>query len=139
MHNPSGMSFKEQDSLTSGIFITFSGNCKEALDFYRECFGGILHLKTFDEAFYRNSKRPVIIGSLISDRVIIHGSDLVHDSGRKIGNHLSIFLPCKDEEDRQDLVDKLGSPEKKRLHPDYKEQKLIEVTDPFAVSWVLSV
>lgn len=133
------MPLKERDRLPSGIFITFSGNCKEALDFYRECFGGIVHLETFDEALYRNTKRPVIIGSLISDRLIIHGSDLVHDSGRKIGNHLSIFLPCKDEEDRQYLVHKLESTDRKQLHPAVREQKLIEVTDRFAVSWVLSI
>lgn len=88
---------------------------------------------------YRNTKRPVIISSLISDRLIIHGSDLVHDSGRIIGNHLSIFLPCKDEEDRQYLIHKLESTDRKQLHPAIQEQKLIEVTDRFAVSWVLSI
>jgi uncharacterized glyoxalase superfamily protein PhnB len=130
---------KERDNLTSGVFITFSGNCKKALDFYQACLGGILHLDTFEDKLYRDSKKPVIIGSLISDRIIIHGSDLVPDSGRKIGNHLSIFLPCKDEEDRQELFKKLVSPKKVELSANHKEQKLIEVTDPFDVSWVLSI
>jgi uncharacterized glyoxalase superfamily protein PhnB len=133
------MPLKDRDSLASGIFITFSGNCKEALDFYRACFGGMLHLETFDEALYRDTKRPVIIGSLVSERIIIHGSDLVHDSGRRIGNHLSIFLPCEDEEDRQELIRKLESPQKVKFSTNYREQKLVEVTDPFDVSWVLSI
>lgn len=137
MHNPFSMPLNERDSLTSGIFITFTGNCKEALTHYQACFGGILHLETFDEKLYRNTKRPVIIGSLISERIIIHGSDLVHDSGRKIGNHLSIFLPCEDEEDRLLILNKLSS-RTQPLQGNY-EQKLVEVTDPFDVTWVLSI
>lgn len=133
------MPTKEEGSLASGIFITFSGNCKEALTFYRLCFGGILHLETFNETLYRNIRRPIIVGSLISDRIIIHGSDLVQDSGRKIGNHLSIFLPCKDEEDRQELINKLRSPQDRKLSAKTKVQKLVEVTDPFDVTWVLSI
>jgi len=30
-----------------------------------------------------------------------NGSDLVHDEGRKIGNDLSVFLPCKNAGDRK--------------------------------------
>ncbi|PRY53198.1 putative glyoxalase superfamily protein PhnB [Arcticibacter pallidicorallinus] len=133
------MLLKDRDNLTSGVFITFSGNCKKALNFYQRCFGGILHLETFDEELYRDPKRPIIIGSLVSDRIIIHGSDLVHDKGRKIGNHLSIFLPCANEQDRQELVEKLESPENVKFSTSHKERKLVEVTDPFDVSWVLSI
>ncbi len=27
-------------------YLTFSGNCREAMTFYRECLGGILMLQT---------------------------------------------------------------------------------------------
>jgi len=131
------MPYQNQDRLASGIFVTFSGNCKEALTFYQTCFGGILHFETFDEELYRNTKRPVIIGSLISQRIIIHGSDLVHDSGRRVGNHLSIFLPCKDQDESRVLIGKLSA--SRGIVPmNYEEQKLIEVTDAFDVTWVLS-
>lgn len=133
------MLLKERDNLISGVFITFSGNCREALDFYQACFGGIFHLETFDQELYRDPKRPVIIGSLISDRITIHGSDLVHDNGRRIGNHLSIFLPCENEKERQELSEKLASVKKTKFSANHKDQKLIEVTDPFQVSWILSI
>lgn len=133
------MLLKDRDNLTSGVFITFSGNCRVALDFYRNCFGGILHLETFNEELYRDPKRPVIVGSLASDRIIIHGSDLVHESGRRIGNHLSIFLPCQDNGERQELLKKLKSRKNTSFSTNYEEQKLIEVTDPFQVSWILSI
>lgn len=129
---------KHPDPLASGIFITFSGNCKEALTFYQLCFGGELSFETFDEALYRRKNRPVIIGSLISERIIIHGSDLVHECGRRTGNHLSIFLPCKDNEDREILVRRLRR-SGDHSQANYQEQQLVEITDAFDVTWVLSI
>ena len=73
----------------SAVFITFSGNCRKALTFYQGCFGGTLRLETFGEALDGYPETPVISGSLVSDRVVIHGSDLVHNEGRTLGNYIS--------------------------------------------------
>src|SRR5690606_26273618 len=93
--------------LVSAIFITFSGNCKKALTFYQTCFGGALRFETFEKELQGYTEMPVVIGSLVSNKIVIHGSDLVHDEGRTLGNYMSIFLPCKDTYDRQVLIEKL--------------------------------
>lgn len=133
------MLLQNTDKLTSGIFITFSGNCKKALTFYQTCFGGTLHFETFDEELQGYTEKPVISGSLVSDSIVIHGSDLVHNEGRKIGNYLSIFLPCKNVDDRRLLIEKLGSEHRGLSAGNYEAQKLIEVTDAFDVRWVLGI
>lgn len=133
------MLLQNSATLSSGIFITFSGNCKKALTFYQSCFGGILHFETFDEELNGYSELPVISGSLLSDRIIIHGSDLVHNEGRKIGNYLSIFLNCKNSEDRKILIEKLETKHHHLSLRNSEEQKLIEITDAFEVRWMLGV
>ncbi len=133
------MLFQNSDKLTNGVFITFSGNCKKALTFYQACFGGTLHFETFDEELLGYTEKPVISGSLVSDNIVIHGSDLVHNEGRKIGNYLSIFLPCKNAGDRKVLIEKLGSDRRGLAARNYQEQSLIEVTDAFDVRWMLGV
>lgn len=133
------MLFQNSDKLTNGIFITFSGNCKKALTFYQTCFGGTLHFETFDEELVGYTEKPVISGSLVSDNIVIHGSDLVHNEGRKVGNYLSIFLPCKNADNRKDLIEKLGSSQKVLSSRNDEGQTLIEVTDAFDVRWVLGV
>lgn len=125
--------------LLSGIFITFSGNCKKALTLYQTCFGGTLHFETFDKELPGYTEKPVVSGCLVSDKIVIHGSDLVHKEGRKIGNYLSIFLPCKNAEDRKVLIEKLESVHSGLSANNHEEQKLIEVTDAFDVKWVLGV
>ncbi|MES2653242.1 MAG: glyoxalase [Bacteroidota bacterium] len=139
--------------LISAVFITFSGNCKKALNFYQTCFGGLLQFEDFEKEIQGYAEMPVVSGSLISDRIIIHGSDLVHNEGRKLGNYMSIFLHCKDIDERKELIETITSipPNqyahdsfkaiKNKLYPDKKLafDKLIEVTDAFDVRWVLGI
>ena len=93
------MLLQNSDKLVNGVFITFAGNCKKALTFYQTCFGGTLHFETFAQELRGYKEKPVIIGSLVANSIVIHGSDLVHNEGRKIGNYISIFLPFKNADD----------------------------------------
>lgn len=125
--------------LTSAVFITFSGNCKKALTFYQTCFGGTLQFESFEEEIQGFAGMPVVSGSLVSERVVIHGSDLVHNEGRKAGNFMAIFLNCKDVYDREKLIEKLSADKRDLFLADNDDQKLIELTDAFDVRWVLCV
>ncbi|MCE7053137.1 VOC family protein [Algoriphagus sp. AGSA1] len=122
----------------SAVFITFSGNCKKALTFYQSCFGGVLRLKSFENKLPAN-KEIVVSGSLLAEGITIHGSDLVHNEGRKLGNYISIFLGCKDRDERRELIEKLLGDETKSFDGNHDDQKLIELTDPFDVRWVLGI
>lgn len=123
----------------SAIFITFSGNCRKALTFYQTCFGGTLAFETFKEEIEGYTDRPVITGCLVSDNLIIYGSDLVHNEGRTLGNYLSIFLQCNNTDDRQVLIEKLKLARHNHVNRHGEDQKLVELTDAFDVQWVLGV
>ncbi|HMI02619.1 MAG TPA: hypothetical protein VK541_09070 [Pedobacter sp.] len=133
------MTESNHDRLISAVFITFSGNCKKALSFYQTCFGGQLQFETFEKKMPGYSELPVVSGSLVSDGIVIHGSDLVHNEGRKIGNYISIFLHCKNTCDRKELMEKLESDEKNIVVNNDDDQKLVEVTDAFDVRWILGI
>jgi len=133
------MNGPDNGKLVSAIFITFSGNCKKALTYYQTCFGGTLQFETFEGEIAGYPEMPVVSGSLVSDRIIIHGSDLVHNEGRTLGNYMSIFLYCKNTEDRQSLIEKLKLKEENLSMEDDASQKLVEVTDAFDVRWILGV
>lgn len=126
------------DKSRSAVFITFPGNCKRALTFYQSCFGGKLQLEPFKEEL-EAYKEIVVSGTLLAEVITIHGSDLVHNEGRKLGNYISIFLACKNTADRKQLIEKLVAHKKNFLIKNQEEQKLIELTDAFDVRWVLAV
>jgi uncharacterized glyoxalase superfamily protein PhnB len=121
--------------MTSAVFLTFSGNCKEALTFYQTCFGGTLRFNFF-EGLKGYAEMPVINGSLISDSIHIHGSDLVHNEGRIPGNHMAIFMQCANMETRKTLLEKLEL-NKKFPFTVNDQEKLIEITDAFDIRWIL--
>ena len=123
----------------SAVFITFSGNCRKALTFYQTCFGGRLQFETFERELEGYPEIPVISGSLVSESIIIHGSDLVHDEGRILGNYMSVFLYCKNTKERQGLIEKLNFNRENLFARSNNDQKLVEVTDAFDVRWVLGV
>lgn len=124
--------------MRSAVFITFSGNCKKALTFYQSCFGGVLQLESFKEELESYNEMPIVCGSLLADGITIHGSDLVHNEGRKIGNYMAVFLECKNSKDRTALIEKLAA-DKHLLEGNNDAQNLIELTDVFDVRWVLAI
>lgn len=133
------MAFPGHRNLVSAVFITFPGNCKKALTYYQTCFGGTLRFETFEKELPGYAEIPVVNGSLISGRVNIYGSDLVHSEGRTLGNYMSIFLLCKTTDERQALIEKLKSDKEHPFAEHDKDQKLVEVTDAFDVRWILGV
>jgi len=128
----------KNDRSISAIFITFSGNCKQALTFYQTCFGGLLQFQTFENEI-QGYVELVVSGSLVSDQIIIHGSDLGYNEGRKIGNYISIYLHCENTDDRRELINKLESGTRNPPIRNDGEPQLIEVIDVFDVRWVLGV
>lgn len=132
------MDEQHRQPVISAVFITFSGNCKRALSFYQTCFGGHLNFETFEEELPDTDLRPVVNGTLVSDRIAILGSDLVHNEGRKIGNYIAIYLHCKNSEERETLITKLSGRTKNILVSN-DDSRLIEIADAFDVRWVLGI
>ncbi len=130
------MANSDRGKWVSAVFITFSGNCRKALTYYQTCFGGTLHFEALEKELEGYTEVPVVSGSLVSDSVIIYGSDLVHNEGRTLGNYLAIFLHCENTATRQALIEKLGFNQQDLFGDD---QKLVEITDAFDVRWVLGV
>lgn len=126
------------NSFVSAVFLTFSGNCKQALTFYQTCFGGTLRFETLEKELQGYGAMPVLSGSLVSDHIIIHGSDLVHNEGRILGNHMAIFIRCTSIEARRSLIKKLEL-NKETFFTEKDDEKLVEITDVFDVRWILYV
>ena len=131
------MTGPHQHKFTSSIFLTFSGNCKEALTFYQVCFGGRLQLETFDKQLQDYPEGPVVSGSVVADSIIIHGSDLVPEEGRILGNYMAILIKCANMGVRRELIEKLNADKIGSLARD--NNTLIEVVDRFDIRWMLYV
>ena len=85
-------------------YLTFNGNCREAMAFYRECLGGELSVQTIGESPLADKmpaqmKDSVLHSTLSKGALQIMASDMVAEQGLIKGNAVSLLLNCSSEEE----------------------------------------
>lgn len=95
-------------------YLTFNGNCREAMQFYKECLGGELSFQTVGESPLSSTmpvkmKDCIVHSSLTNDAFVLMASDMVDDKGLIKGNAVSLLLNCSSEEEIKNRYAKLSS------------------------------
>ena len=101
-------------------YLTFNGNCREAMAFYRDCLGGELQLQTVGEspmadAMPEQMKNAVLHATLSKDSFTLMGSDMACEDGLIRGNAVSLFLECNSETEIAVLYETLSEGGKKEF------------------------
>ncbi len=83
-------------------YLTFNGNCREAMTFYQACLGGALSLQAVDgsplaDQMPEEMKHFILHATLIKDGWILMASDMVGEQGLIKGNAVSLMLNCTSE------------------------------------------
>ena len=94
-------------------YLTFNGNCREAMTFYKKCLGGELVLQTIGDSPMADEippqmKHNVLHSTLTKGALLIMASDMVSDQGLRKGNAVSLMLHCNSEEEIKTCYDSLS-------------------------------
>jgi len=97
---------------TINSYLTFNGNCREAMTFYKECLGGELVLQTVEESPVSEQlpvqmKECILHSMLRSGDIIIMGSDMSPQNLIK-GNAVSLMLNFSSEEETRKAYSNLS-------------------------------
>lgn len=124
-------------------YITFNGNCREAMNFYQECLGGELFFQTVGESPMADKmplkmKESILHSTLISGDVRIQASDM-GDEGLIKGNNVSLMLNCRSEEEIRTTYEKLasGGIASHPLEDTFWSSLFGGLTDKFKIRWML--
>lgn len=95
-------------------YLTFAGNCREAMQFYQQCLGGQLNFQTIGESPLANRmpaemKNAILHATLIKDSMVLMASDMVGDQGLSLGNSVSLMLDCKSEHEIKNCYSNLSA------------------------------
>jgi PhnB protein len=126
-------------------YLTFNGNCRDAMLFYRECLGGELSLQTIGESPLAEKmpepiKSYIVHSTLASDGLVLLASDMTPSSGLVRGNAVSLSLECGSESEIRECYGKLASDGS----ADYPLEETFwgalfgGLTDRFGNHWLLS-
>lgn len=125
-------------------YLTFNGNCREAMTFYRDCLGGVLSLQTIGESpladkMPKEMKDCILHGTLTRDAMVLLGSDMVGEQGLTKGNAVSLMLDCSSEQELRDCFEKLtaGGRVTHPLEISFWGALFGDLTDRYGNQWLL--
>ncbi|NNE98879.1 MAG: VOC family protein [Pyrinomonadaceae bacterium] len=127
-------------------YLSFEGNCEEALEFYRNAFGGELDISRYagspmEENVSDDMKNKVLHGRLSIGDLLIMASDLGPEHKPDIGNNIQLNVECSTEDEQTKCFEKLseGGTAVMPLEDQFWGARFGMVTDKFGVNWMLNL
>jgi PhnB protein len=130
---------------TLNPYITFNGNCREAMNFYKGCFGGELTLQTvegtpMEAQCPEGMKHQIMHSMLMCDDLVLMGSDMMGKDGFIRGNSLALSVNCASEKEIREQFAYLSDSGK--INDPLKEMFWGAlygcVTDKFGLTWLFN-
>ena len=125
-------------------YISFDGNAREAMETYRDIFGGDLTISTYGEFGQADSPiaDKVMHGQLSGpDGMVLMGADNPPDTKHEPGNNISISLSGTDADELRGYWSKLAEggqvsvPLEKQMWGD----EFGMCTDRFGIGWMVNI
>lgn len=125
-------------------YLTFNGNCREAMTFYQECLGGQLFFQSIGDSVLSGQwpeklRKFILHAVLKSENIVLTGTDMVGEKGLIKGNSVSLLLQCQSENAVVDCYQKLavgGEPTSPPEETNWGDV-LGGLTDKFGNNWLL--
>ncbi len=125
-------------------YLTFNGNCREAMSFYQSCLGGKLNFLTIGgsplaQQMPEPMKNSILHSSLVHRAIVMQGSDMVPESGITKGNSVSLSMNASSEAEVRLLYEKLseGGHRDHELEHTFLGALFGDLTDKFGNHWLL--
>lgn len=126
-------------------YLSFNGNCREAMVFYKKCLGGELSLQTIGESPLSETmpakmKKYILHAVLSNKEFVLMGTDMVSESGLLKGNAVSLVLTCSSEKEIRECYKKLsqGGEQTHPLENTFWNALFGGLTDKYGNTWILN-
>ncbi len=125
-------------------YLSFNGNCREAMTFYKDCLGGELMLQTVEgspvaEQMPAEFGPHILHSTLTQGDLLLMASDMA--SAELVqGNTISLSLNCSSKEEIEALFSHLSAGGK-ITHPladEFWGATFGALTDKFGMNWLLN-
>lgn len=95
-------------------YLTFNGNCREAMAFYQACLGGDLTFQTVAETPIADQcpsgmQQHIMHSQLVKDEAVLMATDMTQADGVKPGNDMAISVNFDSENEIRNCYSKLSA------------------------------
>jgi len=126
-------------------YLTFDGNCREAMTFYQQCLGGELSFQSVGESplskkMPKQMKESILHATLTKGQLILMASDMVSEKGLIKGNSVALSLNCGSEEEIKWCYAKLsaGGTANHPLEDSFWGALFGDLIDKYGNHWILN-
>ena len=124
-------------------YLTFNGNCREAMTFYRDSIGGELQLQSIKGTPMEGQcpagrEEDVLHSSLTGNGFLLMASDMVGKEGFHVGTNLSLSISCSSEEEMHRFFSHLSAGGKviEPIRQQFWGDTFGALTDKYGVCWM---
>ena len=131
----------------ANTYLTFNGNCRDAMKFYADCLGAELQLMPFGEApgpdgkpFAQEFRDRIMHARLSKGKVTLMASDTMPGMPFQAGNNFSIALDCESGQEVDNLFNALSQSGKVSMPPQetFWTGRFGMLTDQFGINWMFN-
>lgn len=124
-------------------YLTFNGNCREAMKFYEKCLEAELHLMPFSEGQFeipKEAKERILHARLTKGSAVLMASDAMPGMPFQQGNNFSVNINCESLEEIESLFAALGEKGKVNmvLQDAFWGARFGMLTDQFGIHWMFN-
>ena len=129
-------------------YLNFDGNCREAMEFYKRCFGAELYLLPFSDApadlgWVPTEAKDRIMHATLSKEssTLLMASDTMPGMQFQPGNNFSVMIQCESLQEIERLFAALGEKGKvtMALEQTFWAARFGTLTDQFGISWIIQL
>jgi PhnB protein len=126
-------------------YITFTGNCEEALNFYRDKLGGeIIFIQRYVESPMKGMgpDEAIMHASLkVGDSVIMASDNCSKEHPTNVGNNISLAIGSSDVAAAESMFEKMsdGANVIMPMQETYWAERFGMLTDKFGINWMFNV
>jgi PhnB protein len=125
-------------------YLSFDGNCRQVMSFYRQCLGTELELNPYPNANGQPSADPaarIMHAQIVKDgTALLMASDTPHPGSIRPGNNFSVAIACESVAEGDRLFAALGRGGEVRM-PMMDAPwgaRFGMLTDQFGIQWMLN-
>ncbi len=124
-------------------YLTFDGNCREAMTFYGNCLGADLHAMPFSDMpgnVPAQAKDRIMHARLIKGTTLLMASDSMPGMPFQQGNNFSVSVECESLEEIERLFAAIGENGaiKMPLQDVFWGARFGMLTDRFGINWMFN-
>ena len=127
-------------------YLSFDGNCRQAMEFYRTCLGGELYLMPFSDPAAdcpiegKEASERILHASLTKEARLLMASDTMPGWTLQRGNNFSVCLQCESLQEIEELFAALGENGNVTmpLQDTFWGARFGTLTDQFGIQWMFN-